>query len=58
MEFKCRDLAIACNVVIRGETEAELLERATAHALTAHGLSVDEHLLEELKAVIRPRGNA
>lgn len=52
-ELRCQDLAINCDVVINGETEAEVLAQATEHALAAHGLEVDAELLEELKAAIR-----
>ena len=54
MELRCRDLSIDCDAVIRGETSEEVLEKATLHALTAHGLDLsDPQMLEQLRSMIR-----
>ncbi len=53
-ELICRDLGIACNQVIRAETEEELLERVVEHALTVHGIDLMQvGLLEQIKAAVR-----
>ena len=52
-ELICRDLGIACNQVIRAETEEELLERVVEHALTVHGIDLMQvGLLEQIKAAV------
>lgn len=53
-ELRCRDLAIECDAVIRGETDEEVLEKAAQHALTAHGIDVrDAEMLQQLRSIIR-----
>lgn len=53
VELKCRDLGIACDVVIRADSEEELLRKFAAHMLSVHGIDVQEAgMLGEIRAVI------
>lgn len=52
-ELRCRDLGIDCEVVIRGETQEIVVEKAAGHIQAAHGLPTDSHMLDQLIALIR-----
>jgi predicted small metal-binding protein len=51
--LKCGELVPGCSFEARG-TEQEILEQAGRHAAEAHGLQVDEKLVEAVKAHLRP----
>ncbi len=52
-ELICRDLGIACDQIIRAETEEELLKRVVEHVLTVHGIDLTQTgLLEQIKSVV------
>lgn len=38
MDMHCRDSGMECGFVAQGETEADVVRMATAHAFDAHGL--------------------
>jgi len=50
-QLKCGDLMPGCDFVATGATEAEVLEKAAAHAKTAHGL---QQVTPELAASLSP----
>jgi predicted small metal-binding protein len=53
-QLKCGDLMPGCDFVAKGATEAEVLEKAAAHAKTAHGLQqVTPELAAKVKGAIR-----
>ncbi len=54
-EFRCRDLGIDCDTVIRAETEEIVVEKAAGHIHAAHGLPTDSHMREQLIDLIRGR---
>jgi predicted small metal-binding protein len=52
-EMRCRDLGIACDQVIRADSEEELIRRVAQHALMVHGIDLTEpQLFEQLKELI------
>ena len=59
MALNCRDLGIACDRVILAATEEELLRRVSEHALTVHGIDVNQgDMLEQIRALIYETKNA
>jgi predicted small metal-binding protein len=50
--LKCGDLVSGCPYEARG-TEEEILEQAGRHAAEAHGLQVDDRLVEAVKAHLK-----
>ena len=48
--LECRSVVPGCEIVVRGESEEEVMMNASEHARSAHGV---EHMSEELKAKIR-----
>jgi predicted small metal-binding protein len=53
-QLKCGDLMPGCDFVAKGATEAEVLEKAAAHAKTAHGLQqVTPELAAKVKGAIK-----
>jgi predicted small metal-binding protein len=52
-QLKCGDLMPGCDFVAKGATEAEVLEKAAAHAKSAHGLQqVTPELAAKVKGAI------
>ncbi len=50
----CRDAGFDCAVVLRAETEAELLRQAAEHARAAHGVSeISSEAAEKIRGLIR-----
>jgi predicted small metal-binding protein len=50
--LRCGDLVPGCDFQARG-SEAEVLEQAGRHATEAHGMQVDEKLVEAVKAHLK-----
>ncbi len=51
--LKCGALMPGCDFEARGETEAEVLKAAAAHAKQVHGLDATPELVEKVKAAIK-----
>ena len=52
--LKCRDVGVNCDEVIRGSSEAEILQKAAAHAKGCHqGVKLTPALQAKLKAAIK-----
>ena len=52
--MKCADVTGACPEVVRGETEAEVLQQAADHARTAHGMhTLPPEVVAKVKAAIK-----
>ena len=52
--LRCRDVGFPCSVVIRAETEEEILRKAAEHVKTVHYLSeISEQAVEKMCAMIR-----
>ena len=49
----CSDAGFDCQAVIRETTDEEILNKAAAHALTVHGVSVTPEMAEGIKKLIR-----
>lgn len=51
-ELKCGSLVPGCDWHATAETEAELLQRAAAHAKQAHDMKLTPQLAEKVRAAI------
>jgi len=52
--LRCGELFPGCAVEAKGETEAEILQQAAAHAKRDHGVAeIDPGTLAKVKAAIR-----
>ena len=52
--LKCADVTGACPEVVRGATEAEVLQQAADHARTAHGMAaLPPDVVAKVKAAIK-----
>lgn len=52
-ELRCADAGFDCAEVIQGETEDEVMSKATVHARDAHDMSeIDEETGEQIRSLI------
>ena len=49
----CADAGFDCPGIIKANTEEEVLNQASQHALTVHGVTVTPELKEQLKRLIK-----
>ncbi len=50
----CRDVGMDCDFVVRGATEAEILQQAAEHARTTHGMdTIPPEVVTQVQAAIR-----
>jgi predicted small metal-binding protein len=49
----CSDAGFDCKGVIKGKTEAEVLQQAAIHAKEVHGVTVTPQLEAQLKTLIK-----
>jgi predicted small metal-binding protein len=53
LSITCRDVGQNCNCIIQGETEEELMENATEHAVKDHGYTEQDIMTPEMKEKIK-----
>jgi predicted small metal-binding protein len=51
--LKCRDAGFDCNQVIRGNTDAEILQQAADHAKKVHGVEVTPAMAKQVQTLIK-----
>lgn len=51
-KLKCADLVPGCDWHAEAETEDDLLQKAAAHAQSAHGMEVTPELAEKVRGAI------
>lgn len=54
LEFHCSDVGVACSKVTAADTKEELLARVSEHARSAHGVELNDTLVDY--ALTRVRG--
>ncbi len=53
-KLTCRDIGVDCDVIFEGETEEEIMEKATEHAAAEHNLpSIPLYIKEKCRAAIK-----
>ncbi len=52
--FRCRDLGLDCDAVIRADTEEEILKKAAEHAKAVHNMKeIPAEVVAKVRAAIR-----
>lgn len=46
LEFRCADAGLACKAAVKADTKDELLEQVGAHARDAHGVELNQTLVD------------
>ncbi len=54
VEFRCRDVGVACKNVARAETADELVAAVAAHARSRHGVELNRTLIDYAVTKVRP----
>jgi predicted small metal-binding protein len=52
-ELRCSEVGFACDTVLRGEDEDDVMQQAARHGQEAHGLSEDDLAEPSLSEKIR-----
>jgi predicted small metal-binding protein len=58
LEFRCADVGVACSAVTTASTKEELLAKVGAHASAAHGVDLNETLIDYALTTVRSTGDA
>lgn len=53
LEFHCADVGVACKAVTRAESKDELLAKVSEHAQSAHGVELNETLVDYALTKVR-----
>lgn len=56
LEFRCEDVGVACSNVARAETADELVAAVGKHASSAHGVELNQTLIDYAVTKARPTG--
>jgi predicted small metal-binding protein len=57
VEFRCRDVGVACRNVARADTADELVAAVAAHARDEHGVELNQTLIDYAVTKVRPAGD-
>jgi len=49
---RCSDAGLDCTFVARSESEEDLMNQVAKHAHEAHGLEINEELVQKVKSLI------
>lgn len=55
LEFRCADVGLACDAGVEAESEDELVERISTHARDAHGVELNETLIDYARSQARSK---
>jgi predicted small metal-binding protein len=56
VEFRCQDVGVACKNVAKADTADELVAAVAAHAKSAHGVELNQTLVDYAVTKVRPAG--
>jgi predicted small metal-binding protein len=56
LEFRCADVGVACRNVARAEDEDQLVAAVREHARRAHGVELNETLVDYARSKVRAGG--
>lgn len=56
LEFRCADVGVACRNVAKADSEEELVAAVAEHARTAHGVELNETLVDYARTKVRVGG--
>lgn len=53
LQFRCQDVGVACKAITDAPTKDELLAKVAAHAKSAHGVDLNETLVDYALTQVR-----
>jgi predicted small metal-binding protein len=53
LKFRCADVGVSCGKVTKASSEEELLAALAKHARKAHGVELDETLIDYARSKVR-----
>ncbi len=53
LEFRCADVGVECGAQTTAQTEDDLLAKVAAHAEDAHGVKLNETLVDYARSKVR-----
>ncbi len=53
LQFRCQDVGVACKAITDAATKDELLAKVAAHAKSAHGVDLNETLVDYALTQVR-----
>ncbi|MBA2456676.1 MAG: DUF1059 domain-containing protein [Nocardioidaceae bacterium] len=56
LEFRCRDVGVACKNIAKAETAEELVAAVAEHAKDKHGVELNQTLVAYALTKVRPAG--
>lgn len=56
VEFRCADVGVECRHVTRADSESALVAAVGEHARSAHGVELNETLVDYARSKVRPSG--
>jgi predicted small metal-binding protein len=56
VEFRCRDVGVECKAVTTADTAEELVAKVAEHAKRAHGVDLNQTLVDYALTKVRPTG--
>ena len=56
VEFRCSDVGVACRNVATADTPEQLVAAVAAHARDAHGVELNQTLIDYAVTKVRPAG--
>ncbi len=54
VQFRCEDVGVACRAVTDAASAEELLDKVRAHAWSAHGVELNQTLVDYALTRVRP----
>lgn len=54
VEFRCKDVGVACKNVARADTAEELVAAVAKHAKAKHGVELNQTLVDYAVTKVRP----
>jgi predicted small metal-binding protein len=53
LEFRCRDVGLACRKKVKADDEGELVAQIADHAEAKHGVTLNETLIDYARSKVR-----
>lgn len=53
LQFRCQDVGVACKAITDAATKDELLAKVAAHAKSAHGVDLNDTLVDYALTQVR-----
>jgi len=57
LEFRCRDVGVACGAVTRADSAEELVAKVAEHARAKHHVELNDTLVDYAVTKVRPAGD-